>query len=556
MIDRRALLGAGIAALALPRVAWARNAGPLDLAYVNGRIWTGVAGQPVADAMGIVGDRFAAVGAETRARIGKRTRVVDLKGAFVTPGIIDCHTHFLRSSLALSVPDLRHVKSRAEFVDRVGAAARALPRGEWLEGGNWDEAPWGGEMPTREWIDAVTPDTPVAIVRLDQHVMLCNSLALRLAGIDRNTPDPEGGLIGRDASGEPNGLIKDTAKFIVLRAIPPKSDARIEAGLRDGIAFALSKGVTQVHVPELDWTTHHGLRRLRARGETDLRFYSFVPIADWEKMAAIVKTEGRGDDWVRWGAVKGLVDGSLGSRTALFRDPYADDPANRGLHRGSLDRLAEMVEASDGAGLHVTVHAIGDRANEELLDIFAGIEARHGKRDRRFRLEHAQHLAPDLVPRFARQGIIASMQPYHAVDDGRWAEKAIGEPRTHFSWMLRSLLDAGACVALGSDWPVAPLDPLTGLAAAASRQTLDGANPGGWVPEQRISVAEALVGYTRAGAYAGFQEDRTGVIAPGMIADAAMFDRDLLRVAPETLTAAVALRTLVGGRERFTHASA
>ena len=555
MISRRSVMGVGLAALACPSAAWAR-AETLDIAYVGGRIWTGRAGEPLQSAVGIVGDRFAAVGAGVKARIGRRTRVVDLKGAFVTPGFIDSHTHFLRSSLALSVPDLRDVKSRAEFIDRVGASARALPKGEWLEGGNWDEAPWGGALPTRDWIDAVTPDTPVAIVRLDQHVMLCNSLALRLAGIDRNTPDPEGGLIGRDANGEPNGLIKDSAKFLILRAIPEKSDARIEAGLRDGVAFALSKGLTQVHVPELDWTTHHALRRLRARGETDLRFYSFVPIADWEAMASLVKSDGKGDDWVRWGAVKGLVDGSLGSRTALFREPYADNPHNHGLHRLPIERLGEFVEASDRSGLHVTVHAIGDRANEELLDVFAGVEARQGKKDRRFRLEHAQHLAPDLVARFAKQGIIASMQPYHAIDDGRWAEKAIGAERIHFSWMLRSLLDAGVCVALGSDWPVAPLDPLTGLVAAIERQTIDGANPAGWVPEQRIAIGEALTGYTRANAYAGFQDDRLGLIAPGMLADATIFDRNLLEADAATLKQATVLRTLVGGRERFTHASA
>ncbi|MCE3285512.1 MAG: amidohydrolase, partial [Steroidobacteraceae bacterium] len=330
MIGRREFI-AGLGAMLAERRVEASRA-PLEVAYVNARLWTGHPRRRSATAFGTVGRCITVVGedADVRAMRGRSTQVVDLDGAFVLPGFMDNHTHFLRASFMLGSPELRTAKTRDEFVERVGRAARALRPGRWLQGGNWDEQMWGGELPTRAWIDAVTTETPVAIVRLDQHLVLLNSLALRLAGIDRHTPDPAGGLILRDANGEPTGLLKDKAGALVKRVIPPPSDADVDQAIVAGTAYALSKGVTQVHVTELDWTTHHSLRRLRAQDRVRMRFYSFVPIEDWRELAALVKAEGRGDDWVRWGGVKGLIDGSLGSRTALFRDPYADDPGNRG----------------------------------------------------------------------------------------------------------------------------------------------------------------------------------------------------------------------------------
>lgn len=549
MISRRGVLGVGALVCG---GAWSAP-GDLDAAYVNGRVWTD---RGMVSAFGVRGDRIATVGdAATKAATGRRTQIVDLQGGFVCPGFIDNHTHFLRASFMLSAADLRGAASRAAFAEAVGTAAAALPSGAWLQGGNWDHELWGGELPTREWIDAVTPGTPVAVVRLDQHMVLLNSLALRLAGIDRDTPAPPGGVIERDSAGEPTGLLKDNAKALVNRVIPKPSDLEIEAALRAGVAFGLSKGVTQSHVTELDWVTHDALRRMRTAGETDMRFYSFVPIADWEKLDAVVREDGRGDDWVRWGGLKGLIDGSLGSRTALFYEDYADEPHNHGLHYTSPDRLEAALTEADQRGLHVTIHAIGDRGNATVLDMMERAAARNGPRDRRFRIEHAQHVNADTVGRFARQNVIASMQPFHAVDDGRWAVNRLGPQRLGGAWggawAIRSLLDSGARVTFGSDWPVAPLDPLSGVRAAVWRETTDGLHPGGWIPEQRITLDEALHAYTAANAYAGFQENRLGEIKPGYLADFVIVDTDLSVASAEQVGKARVLQTVVNGVARY-----
>lgn len=554
--SRRRFLATGASTLLAPGVLLAAAA-ELDTAYVNGRVWTGVPGAPAASAVGIVGSRIAAVGeGPVRRQIGKRTRLVDLAGAFVVPGFVDGHVHFLLAAATLTPPDLRHTRTREEFTRRVGEAASRLPAGEWMRGGSWDAELWGGELPTRQWIDAVTPQTPVALSRLDQHMWLVNSLGLRLAGVDRNTPEPAGGRIVRDANGEPTGIVIDAAQSLIARAIPPLSDAAVERMMRVGIEHGLSNGVTQAHSMGLDWDTHEALLRLRAKGETDMRFFSFVPLADWHKMADIVRHEGRGDDWVRWGGMKGLADGSLGSRTALFHHPYDDAPGTQGIRVNTLENLREWVTQADRHDLNVSLHAIGDEANDDVLDLYEAVAKTNGPRDRRFRIEHAQHLTPAAIPRFARQRVIASVQPYHAIDDGRWAVQRVGAERLKGTYAFKSLLDSGARVCFGSDWPVAPFAPLTGIAAAVLRQTIDGANPGGWMPEQRITVEQALVAYTATNAYAGFQEDRLGRLAQGYIADLVVLDKDLLRIDPQQITSVRVLRTVVGGKERFVAGSA
>lgn len=524
----------------------------LETAYINARVWTGGPGARIATAIGTAGPRIVALDdGPVRQAIDKRTRVVDLQGAFVVPGFIDNHTHFLFAAATLTPPDLRQARTREEFARRIADAARELRPGEWMKGGNWDAELWGGELPTREWIDQVTPNTPVAVVRLDQHMLLLNSLALRLAGIDRNTPEPAGGRIVRDAGGEPTGIVIDQAKALVERVIPAPSQAELEKMLRDGIAVGLRYGVTQTHAMGFDWVMHEALLRLRAKGETGMRFQSYVPLQDWEKMAGIVRRDGHGDDWVRWGGLKGFADGSLGSRTALFHRHYDDAPDTSGLAVTPVEQLREWTTQADRNGMQVAIHAIGDAANDEILDLFAGVAAANGERDRRFRIEHAQHLSPAAIPRFARQNIIASVQPYHAIDDGRWAINRVGAQRLKGTYAFKSLLDAGARVSFGSDWPVAPFDPLTGIAAAVLRQTIDGANPQGWLPEQRITTEQALIAYTGTNAYAGFQEDRLGRIASGYLADFVVLDADLLKIHPEKITAATVLRTIVDGKERF-----
>lgn len=550
MIDRRTILAGGLAWVAAGRALAADRV--LDVAYINAKVWTGDPNQPRTDAIGLVGNRIVAVGSgAVKAATGPRTRIIDLQGAFVTPGFIDNHTHFLIGSATLSQVDLLSATTRDEFAARLGAAARARP-GKWIFGGSWDEQRLGKELPTREWIDAATGDTPVAIPRTDLHMLLLNSAALKAAGITRDTPDVAGGQIIRGAKGEPTGILKDNAKTLVERVFPTPTAAEREATMRDGIGHALRHGFTQVHTPEpFDWTTYEAARALRAKGETDLRFYCFVPMRDWEKMAAIVAKEGRGDDWVRWGAVKALADGSLGSRTAVFREPYSDAHDQRGVRVTSLADLKSYVTGADKAGLHVTTHAIGDLANDDVLDLYAEVARTNGPRDRRFRIEHAQHLSPAAIPRFAKQKVIASVQPFHAIDDGRWAVERIGEARLRGTYAFRSLIDSGATVTFGSDWPVGPLDALEGIYAAVTRETIDGKNPAGWLPDQKTTVEQALRCYTANNAYAGFQESKVGQIKPNMLADLTILDTDLLTAPHEQIKDVKVLRTIVGGRERF-----
>lgn len=554
MLSRRSLLGALGVAGALPFgvPAWARQSAPLDVAWINGRIWTGAGPAVRTDAIGATGDRIVAIGSgAVKARSGPSTLVIDLAGAFVTPGLIDGHTHFVLGSQMLTQPSLRDAPSPQEFTRLVAEAARALPKGEWLRGGSWDQDRWGGEMPHRRWIDAVTPDTPVAVTRYDLHMVLLNSAAMARIGVDRNTADVAGGVILRDADGAPTGIFKDAAKDMVLARIGEPTPAEIDAAVRRGIAHGLSKGVTQVHCTEIDWGTYEATRRLRSGGETGMRFRNYLPLKDWQRQADIVAREGSGDDWVRWGACKVVFDGSLGSRTARFYEPYLDDPSTRGIIVTDPADLRQWMAGADKAGLQVSAHAIGDEANDMVLDTMAAVAKANGKRDRRFRIEHAQHVRPQTIGRFARQGVIASMQPYHAIDDGRWAVRRIGPERLKTSFAVGSLVRAGGHVVLGSDWPVAPLDPLTGISAAVLRETLDGLHPEGWYPEQRITLAQALKCYTREGAYTGFAEARQGLIAPGYLADFAVFDRDLFAIPPEDILNAKVVRTIVGGVQRF-----
>lgn len=554
-LDRRSFLSAtaGVAAapLLLRQAAFARGAA-LDTIYTNGRIWTGEGREIFTDALGLVNGRIAALGTEAaRSLADKRTRVIDLGGAFVTPGFTDSHVHFTLGSAMIGQPSLRDAPGREEFARRIGEAARALPAGVWIQGGEWDNDRWGGELPSRDWIDAVSPNTPVAVLRYDLHMALLNSRALEVLGLGESTPDVAGGVIGRDARGRLTGIFKDAAKDMALARIPAPSDADTDATNRRGIALALSRGVTQVHEAGIDWRTFDSARRLRASGDLPMRFYPMIPLKDWARLRDIIAAEGQGDDLVRWGGCKVVFDGSLGSRTALFYEPYLDDPTTRGITVTDPSELLELARAADAAGLQIAAHAIGDRANDTVLDALADVAAANGPRDRRSRIEHAQHLNPASIGRFAQQGVIASVQPYHAVDDGRWAVRRIGPERLKTTYAFESLLRSGAHVAFGSDWPVAPLDPLTGLKAATLRETLDGANPKGWYPEQRVEIHDAMLAYTRGAAYAGRHEAHTGTLAPGRLADFVAWDRDLTTIDPETLESAKVVSTHLAGRKVY-----
>jgi predicted amidohydrolase YtcJ len=493
--------------------------------------------------------QLAAVGssAEVMKRVNSNVHVINARGLFVVPGFIDSHIHFLAGGLSLSSVQLRDASSPAEFARRIGEFARRASKGTWIRNGDWDHELWGGELPRKEWIDGETPDHPVWVRRLDGHMALANTAALRVAGITRETRDVDGGSIVRDSTGEPTGILKDNAQSLIDRAAPAHANEELDAALDAAMRFVAAQGVTSVHHMGT-WDDLTVFERARDADRLATRIYAAVPIDSWERLRDYVTSYGRGDAWLRIGALKGFVDGSLGSHTAAMLEPFSDAPHDRGLFVNTIDDLYRWTKGADAANLHLIVHAIGDLANRTQLDVYERVIAEHGPRDRRFRIEHAQHLSPPDVGRFAKLGVIASMQPYHAIDDGRWAERVIGPARAKLTYAVRSLLDAGARVVFGSDWHVAPPTPIEGIHAAVTRQTLDGLHPGGWVPEQRITVEEALRAYTRDAAFASYSEREAGTLERGKLADFTVIDRDLTRVAPEGLNAARVSMTVAGGR--------
>jgi predicted amidohydrolase YtcJ len=518
------------------------------LAIVNARVWTGDPRRPWADAVLVRGERIDAVGssAEVKKRAGPTTRTLDARGMMVVPGFVDAHVHFLDGGFALSSVQLRDARTKAEFVARIRDFARTVPPGTWILNGDWDHTNWGGELPERSWIDSVTPRNPVWINRLDGHMNLANTLALRTANITRQTAEVAGGTIVRDAAGEPTGVLKDNAMGL-MSAVPAPSREMSLRALESAMRYVAERGVTSVHHMG-SWDDLAVFRDAHARGALRTRISAAVPLATWGQLRDTAAAGGRGDGWLRIGALKGFVDGSLGSHTAAMLEPFTDAPADRGLFVNTPDDLYAWTSGADRAGLQVMVHAIGDRAIRTQLDIFRRVASENAARDRRFRIEHAQHIAPADMRRFGELGVIASMQPYHAIDDGRWADKVIGTERARGTYAFRSLLEAGATLAFGSDWFVAPADPMMALYGAVTRRTLDEKHPGGWVPEEKISVEQALRAHTAGAALAGFMEKEVGTLAPGMLADLAIIDRDLTRIAPETIRDARVVLTMVGGR--------
>jgi hypothetical protein len=522
------------------------------LAVINARVWTGDVRRPWAEAVAARGERLIAVGSndEVSRVSGSGTRVIDAKGQMLVPGFNDAHIHFIDGGFRLSSVQLRDAKTPAEFTARIKAFAATVPKGTWITGGDWDHEQWGGELPRREWIDAVTPDHPVWVSRLDGHMGLANSAALKAAGVTAATPEVEGGAIVRGQGSEPTGVLKDNAMALIDRVVPAPPPELSDRALDAAMRYVAEQGVTSVqHMGT--WAELEVFQRAHAAGRLRTRIYAAVPLDSWERLRDTVAQRGRGDAWLRIGALKGYVDGSLGSHTAAFLEPFTDTPGDRGFFVTPEEDLYRWTSGADKAGLHVCVHAIGDRAIRAQLDIFERVARENGPRDRRFRIEHAQHIAPEDIPRFASLGVIPSMQPYHAIDDGRWADKVVGPERAKTTYAFRALLDAGAPLALGSDWFVAPPTPLEGLYAAVTRRTLDDRNPQGWVPAQRIGVEEALRAYTLGGARASFEEAEKGTLEPGKLADFVLIDRDLTRTPPESLRDAKVVLTAVGGQVVF-----
>ena len=560
MMYRFAILSLWVGAFACSRADSTAPAvqmsGPITLAVVNARLWTGDQAAPWAEALAVSGERLIAVGtnADIR-RLASTVTPIDAGGRLVLPGFIDAHVHFLEGGLRLASVQLRDARSRDEFVNRIRAFAATVPAGTWITGGDWDHSLWGGELPSRDWIDPVTPNHPVWINRLDGHMNLANSAALKAAGVTRATSDVAGGEIVRRADGEPTGLLKDNALALVDKVAPPPSPEMRRRAVTAAMRYVAERGVTTVHDMSTSaaWDDMALYADMRKANALQTRIYSVVPLAQWERLRDVVArgeyggADGRGDEWLRVGGLKGFVDGSLGSHTAAFNEPFTDMPNDRGLLVNTPADLYRWISGADKAGLHVMVHAIGDRANRLLLDTFERVATENGARDRRFRIEHAQHLAPSDIPRFVALNVIASMQPYHAIDDGRWAEKYIGD-RIKTTYAFRSLLDARATIAFGSDWFVAPPTPLEGIYAAVTRRTLDGKNTTGWVPQQKITVEEAVRAYTANAAYASFDESRKGILSKGWLADFVMLDRNIFEIPPEEIGAVRVRMTAVGGR--------
>jgi predicted amidohydrolase YtcJ len=531
---------------------------PLDLLVVNARIWTGAAERPWAQTLAVRGERIAWLGDGAAPRPAAR-RTLDAGGRLIVPGFYDAHVHLLGAGLGLARIQLKDVDDPAEFNRRLKEFDAKLPRDRWLLGGRWDhDRTFGGTLPTAAMLDAVVPHRPVFLHRYDGHSAVANSTALRLAGITAETPDPPGGEIVRLADGKtPSGVLRNNAKHLVERILPPLSTEEISEAILAALAEARQVGVTSVEdldgsPPAVRRQLFRLLQTLEQQGKLTCRVSLRWPLTGHQELSQLGILFPFGSDWVRIGGLKGYADGSLGSSTAKMFAPYLHEPNQRGVWVTPPGQLKALIEEADAAGLNICVHCIGDEANALLLDLYQTTAAKNGPRDRRFRIEHAQILRRDDYARFAAGKVIASMQPYHIIDDGRWAEGRIGRERCAAGYAYRSLLDAGVVLALGSDWPVAPLDPMLGIAAAVQRRTLDGKHPGGWIPEQKITVAEALRGYTWGSAYAAGREHVQGTLAPGFLADFVMLDRDILDPHNvEQLAGTKVLLTVVGGRVVF-----
>lgn len=389
-------------------------------------------------------------------------------------------------------------------------------------------------------------------------MMLANALAMKLAGVTKATPDVPGGVILRDKVGNPTGVFKDAAKDLIERVIPPPSDAQIDEALLAAQKYALDNGVTSVqdmgftgsHAADLQALVVRGYQRLMSKGKWKVRVSARFPLDHYQRLTALGIATNFGNDTLVLGSVKAFADGSLGSGTAWFFEPYDDAPGNSGVPTEQLAHPEKMfadMKSADQAGLHIAVHAIGDRANKTILDMYRRLEEEDGPADRRLRIEHAQHLRPEDIPRFAQLHVIASVQPYHAIDDGRWAERRIGHRRAQTTYAFRSLLDAGTVLAFGSDWFVAPIDPLVGIYAATTRRTLDGKNPDGWIPEQKITVKQAVHAYTVGSAFAESQDDIKGSIAPGKLADFTVLSADIFAMDPVQIEGVKPVMTVLGG---------
>ena len=503
-------------------------------AYTNGKIYTVNPAQPWAEAVVTNEDKIVFVGSneDSKKYIDEFTEVIDLNGRLMLPGFIDAHAHIVMGGFYLLSIDLTEVSSKEEFISSLSEYVKAKP-GKWVTEGNWNHENWeGSPLPRKEWIDEFTQETPVFVVRMDYHMGLANSYALKLAGITKDTPDPAGGTIIRDPeTGEPTGLLRDKAMDLVYSVIPTPTEDEHEKAIEAALDEARRFGVTSIH--DITYKNHlKYLQRFEKDDRLTCRIYSRLMIDLHKDLIDAEIEHNFGSDKLKIGSMKAFADGSLGSNTGWFFEPYNDEPDTSGLAMEKMQdgRLKEWMLECDRNKLQLSIHAIGDRAVSELIDIAETMKNGNAPWDRRFRIEHAQHIRQEDIKRCADLDIIVSAQPYHLFYDGDYLEKKLGEKRVKDSYTFNSFIKSNVKLCFGSDWSVVSLNPMTGIYAAVKRNSLNGKNEAGIVPEEKISVEEAVKCYTINGAYAAYAEDKLGSLEPGKLADLVVLNENIFEI--------------------------
>lgn len=522
-----------------------------DLILINGEIYTGDRSAPWVEALACSGGKIIAVGSNKviHGMKSMHTIEIDLGHRFVMPGFNDAHVDFLRGGRSLSSVDLRYARSRDEFRGRLASYISSRKSGEWILEGNWNHELWPDKrLPDRQLIDPVSPTNPVLICRSDEHVALANSLALKMAGITKDTISPAGGEIQKDpVTGEPTGILVDTAQELINQIVPEPDKAMTREYIKAALAHAARFGVTSIQDNTTTLTLRVYQEMMRNR-ELTIRINAWRPVAVIDGFKHLGIEECFGNDMIRLGVVKLFADGSMGAGSAYMFEPYSDDATNHGLAIYSEEQLAQLIQEADLAGLQCAVHAIGDRANHMVLNAFERAIARNPDRVRRHRIEHAQIIRSTELDRFARFGIIASLQPVHFLDDIGWAEKRIGRDRLNCLYFWRSFLDRGVRVAFGTDWPVASLNPMMTLYAATTRKTADGGFKPYWNSGEKIWIEDAIRCYTEGSAYAEFMENVKGTLETGKYADLVVLSKNLFKLEPDELMTTMVDMTIFDGK--------
>jgi len=522
-----------------------------DIIYFNGNIYTGIKEDTRQNYIATKNNRILELGIDNYSHlISSNTKLIDLKNNFLLPGFIDNHTHFIYGGTKLNNISLQNSRTQYEFINSFKEYIPNINNGLWLQGGNWDHENWGGVLPNKSWIDSLTNNNPVLVSRVDGHMALANSKALEEANINENTPNPVGGVIVKDINtGIPTGILKDTAIDIVRKLIPKQSHSEQDSILKTSMNYASSQGITQIH----DMATWDDLQTFRRnKDKLTLRIKTYTWYEDWEKLIDLIDKYGKGDNILRWDGIKAMIDGSLGSRTAWMHNHYLDDKNTNGIMRiKDTNSFKKMITNLDKNGIQLAIHAIGDKANDWIIKQSMNLNKVNGLIDRRIRIEHAQHLTKDAIEKIINNDIIPSMQPYGCIDDTRWMHKRINSDLMSRTYIFKTFIDKNVNLTFGSDWDVTPLNPLFGIYAAVSRKTIDGSNPAGWNPEQKLTVEEAISCYTNNNSYAVFSEKNIGVLQKDMLADFVVLSKDITSIKIDDILKTRVLNTIYNGKEVF-----